>query len=232
MSRMTNRAAAAACFAMMVTMLGGCALFADPPPPAITLSSSHASSTAISTLQPLPPLPAPAAVASREPEDFICADGAVLHVAYGRDRNVARVSVNGAPELVMARADESGLTAYRARDAVLRRSGPRASFSDAPSAIVVHEGDTLSLIAGRVYGDRTRAAEIARANGTPNPDLIYAGQTLRLPQIERQCRRTLLETASMFAPAALPLSRRQFTPPSQRQQDLRPPYASMADPHR
>ena len=233
MSNIAVRAAAAASFALMSAALAGCALFQDGPGPTLTLVSHPSSYAAISQLPPLPPLPPPRAAASAEPEDFACYDGSTIHVAYTNDRNVARVSLNGAPAVVMVRADEDDLTAYRAQDAVLRRSGPRASLTSAPASMVVQPGDTLSLIAERLYGDRAAASEIARINQTPNPDLIYAGQTLRLPQIERQCRRTLQEASAYpFIPAAMPLQRRQFTPPSQRQQDLRQPYASAADPHR
>ncbi|MDL9936817.1 LysM domain-containing protein [Gordonia sp. ABSL1-1] len=42
-------------------------------------------------------------------------------------------------------------------------------------------GDTLSGIAQRFYGDPTLFPIIARANGIANPDLIFAGQTLTIP---------------------------------------------------
>jgi nucleoid-associated protein YgaU len=77
---------------------------------------------------------------------------------------------------------------------------PKADFSDvssgssttAPGAgqqadsqrtIVVVKGDTLSKIAKREYGDAEKWHEIFKANSDTikNPDLIYPGQTLRLP---------------------------------------------------
>lgn len=45
----------------------------------------------------------------------------------------------------------------------------------------VQSGDTLSGIAQRELGDSSRYMEIANMNGISNPDLIYAGQELRLP---------------------------------------------------
>lgn len=46
----------------------------------------------------------------------------------------------------------------------------------------VQKGDHLWGIAVRKYGDGYRWPELARLNNIPNPDLIYAGSTLKLPQ--------------------------------------------------
>lgn len=48
---------------------------------------------------------------------------------------------------------------------------------------VVVDGDSLSKIAQREYGDAKRWPDIYAANKDiiKNPDLIYPGQTLRLP---------------------------------------------------
>jgi nucleoid-associated protein YgaU len=48
---------------------------------------------------------------------------------------------------------------------------------------VVAKGDTLSKIAQREYGDANKWKQIFEANSETikNPDLIYPGQTLRLP---------------------------------------------------
>lgn len=45
----------------------------------------------------------------------------------------------------------------------------------------VRAGDTLSSIARRVYGDASLYTRLAAANGIQNPNLIYSGQVLRLP---------------------------------------------------
>lgn len=44
------------------------------------------------------------------------------------------------------------------------------------------EGDTLWDIAVRAYGDGYRWSEIATANSIPNPNLIYTGNSLKLPR--------------------------------------------------
>lgn len=46
----------------------------------------------------------------------------------------------------------------------------------------VSEGDWLSTIAGRAYGDVMAYEKIAQANGLSNPDLILPGQVLKIPQ--------------------------------------------------
>lgn len=46
----------------------------------------------------------------------------------------------------------------------------------------VMEGDWLSKIAGRAYGDIYAYPKIAEANKIPNPDLIEPGQVLKIPR--------------------------------------------------
>ena len=46
----------------------------------------------------------------------------------------------------------------------------------------VVEGDWLSTIAGRAYGDIYAYQKIAQANNIPNPDLIEPGQVLTIPR--------------------------------------------------
>lgn len=46
----------------------------------------------------------------------------------------------------------------------------------------VQEGDWLSTIAARAYGDTMSYQKIAQANNIPNPDFIYPGQVLNLPR--------------------------------------------------
>jgi nucleoid-associated protein YgaU len=73
---------------------------------------------------------------------------------------------------------------------------PKADFSDveggssstAPSApadrtYTVVKGDSLSKIAKRLYGDAQQWRKIYEANQDQikNPDLIYPGQTFRIP---------------------------------------------------
>ena len=57
------------------------------------------------------------------------------------------------------------------------------STSQAPDTYVVQEGDSLSKIAKRVYGNANSWRKIFEANrdSIENPDLIYPGQTLKIP---------------------------------------------------
>jgi len=45
----------------------------------------------------------------------------------------------------------------------------------------VVKGDTLSSICRRFYGDASLYNKLARYNSIANPNLIYAGQQIRLP---------------------------------------------------
>jgi len=181
-----------------------------------------------------PARPSPAI--SNEPEDFLCLDGSRLRVSYPGNRDIVSISLNGAPPIAMRRADEAGLTAYRATNLVLRRSGVRVALASELAAVTVQGGDTLGLIAYRIYGDRMRAMDIARLNNIENPDLIFPGQVLALPQVERRCRRAQLQEASYVVDAAAgleppsPLGRRLFSPPSARQPDQRRVRATADDP--
>lgn len=51
---------------------------------------------------------------------------------------------------------------------------------------IVQSGDTLSAIAARFYGDRSKAAVIAAFNAIANPNLIEVGQELLLPEVGGQ----------------------------------------------
>lgn len=60
---------------------------------------------------------------------------------------------------------------------------PTQPASPAARTYVVVKGDSLSKIAKREYGDAQKWRQIYEANRDiiKNPDLIYPGQTLRLP---------------------------------------------------
>jgi hypothetical protein len=144
------------------------------------------------------------------------------------------VSVDGGAPVALDRSESGGVTAYRADGLTLLRTGPRVVFAADTAAVVVRNGDTLGRIAVRVYGDRNRAFEIARANADQisNPDLIHPGQVLRLPEATRRCRRMLSET-SATPPLAQDgqggMERRLFSPPSRRQPDQRRVLATTID---
>lgn len=54
----------------------------------------------------------------------------------------------------------------------------------------VQSGDTLSGIAQMLLGDANRYMEIANLNNIENPNLIYAGQSLKLPDSNTSTERT------------------------------------------
>jgi nucleoid-associated protein YgaU len=60
---------------------------------------------------------------------------------------------------------------------------PTSGTSGSEQSYTVVAGDTLSKIAKRFYGDANRWPRIHEANRDQitNPDLIYPGQTLRIP---------------------------------------------------
>ncbi len=121
-------------------------------------------------------------------------------------------------------------------DLVLRRSSVRVVLASAMDKVAVQKGDTLGAIALRTYGDRARAMDIARANNIANPDLIFPGQILDLPQTERRCTRTQHREVSYRSnaggggEASRPLERRLFSPPSARQPEQRLVRATSSDP--
>lgn len=47
---------------------------------------------------------------------------------------------------------------------------------------IVAQGDWLSTISARAYGDIYAYDKVAKANNIPNPDLIYPGQVLTIPR--------------------------------------------------
>lgn len=56
-----------------------------------------------------------------------------------------------------------------------------APAAEAGRTYTVKRGDTLSSIAQRFYGHANRYPDIAKANGIRNPNVIGAGQVLRIP---------------------------------------------------
>jgi hypothetical protein len=214
----------------LALLSSGCALWQRPSLAALPApSSAPAPVAAVEAPAPLPRL-APLPALSTEPEDFACGDGSQLRVSYPQGRDTIAVSLNGATPIAMRRADEGGLTAYRASNLVLRRSGVRVALVSDSASVTVQSGDTLGLIAQRIYGDRMRAFEIARMNNIENPDLILPGQVLSLAQMERRCRRSHVQEASYVS--SRPLNRRAFSPPSARQPEQRNIRATATDPTR
>ncbi|RJE48694.1 MULTISPECIES: LysM peptidoglycan-binding domain-containing protein [unclassified Dehalobacter] len=56
----------------------------------------------------------------------------------------------------------------------------RSSDRNVPPSYIVKSGDTLWAIAKRFYGDGAKYPTLAAKNNIKNPNLIYAGQVLKL----------------------------------------------------
>jgi nucleoid-associated protein YgaU len=63
-------------------------------------------------------------------------------------------------------------------------TAPRPSTPASERTYTVRKGDSLSKIAKREYGDAQQWRRIYEANreAIENPDLIYPGQVIRIPQ--------------------------------------------------
>ncbi len=86
-------------------------------------------------------------------------------------------------------------------------SDPMTLLGRASFAYKVRQGDTLSLLAGRFLGDPTRFYALGRYNGLTFPVTLSAGQSLRIPGIERT-----LKPKPVPRPAAAEPPRIKITP--------------------
>lgn len=79
------------------------------------------------------------------------------------------------------------LQEYRYLDEVVveetqNSSRPTEGGDITASSYTVQAGDTLAAICKKIYGDASLAYKLATANGIANPNLIYVGQVLTLPE--------------------------------------------------
>ena len=65
----------------------------------------------------------------------------------------------------------------------LSAAGLTAGSAFADREVVVQPGETMQTISHRYYGDEQHVWTITRYNHLDTPDLIYAGLTLRLPEL-------------------------------------------------
>jgi nucleoid-associated protein YgaU len=74
-------------------------------------------------------------------------------------------------------------TAPRADVPSTKEASPAPNVTDRERSYTVVAGDTLSKIAKREYGDASKWHQIYEANKDTikNPDLIYPGQTFKIP---------------------------------------------------
>lgn len=141
------------------------------------------------TIAEAPPPPArPSLVARQEPKQADKPDErsdvvAALpspRLASSPDRPAARPKLVGAPKpKVMARAPAATTVASASPAEVLN-----AAPAEAGGSRVISRGDSLWALSRLAYGDGARYAVIFNANRNKihNPNLIYPGQTVVLPQ--------------------------------------------------
>ncbi len=67
----------------------------------------------------------------------------------------------------------------------LRTRKENAQSPDLTHRRIVQQGDTLSLLTYRQYGDPSLSLEVARANGLDSLRSLRAGQELRFPPVEK-----------------------------------------------
>ena len=67
------------------------------------------------------------------------------------------------------------------KKATVNKSKKRVSNKTSTTTYTVKKGDTLYGIAKKYLGDGSRYTEIVSLNSLSNPNLIYAGQVLKLP---------------------------------------------------
>ena len=59
---------------------------------------------------------------------------------------------------------------------------PEPETKKGPTVYTVQKGDTLYAIARKFYGDQRRYRDIAKANNLADPNRIYVGQVLKIPE--------------------------------------------------
>lgn len=67
------------------------------------------------------------------------------------------------------------------KDANLNRPASSGKVTTEAQSYKIRSGDTLSAICKKYYGDASLYGGLAAFNGIKNPNLIYAGTTLRIP---------------------------------------------------
>lgn len=116
--------------------------------------------------------------------------GQVLEIPKLTEAVTEAPSPSSSPSLIMPSASPSESLAPVASSEPQQALGTGTGGADTtiwgPSihedTYTVVEGDWLSKIAGRAYGDVFAYTKIAQANNIQNPDLIIPGQVLKIPR--------------------------------------------------
>ncbi|TYL83185.1 LysM peptidoglycan-binding domain-containing protein [Bradyrhizobium rifense] len=139
----------------------------------------------VTVAETAPPPARVASVAKQEakPDDKsdVVASLPAPHLASAPDRSAARPRMMGTPKpRSMARMPAAGATVASASPADVLNTTP----AEAGGSRVVSRGDSLWALSRLAYGDGNRYAVIFNANREKirNPNLIYPGQTVVMPQ--------------------------------------------------
>jgi LysM repeat protein len=114
----------------------------------------------------------------------VVAVGALAAAVPQIEGSAAAASVASAQHVEHARLDAAMLPAHGAARSATTEHSATARTASAARTYTVHSGDTLSAIAQRFYGvaDDWRGLYTANHAEIGNPQLIYPGQQLKLPQ--------------------------------------------------
>lgn len=145
-------------------------------PDGTVTQSGRSMPVTIAEAPPPPARPTPAARQADTSDVVASLPSAAPHLAAASDKSAARARMMGAPKpRVMARAP-----AAAASPADILNGAPAETGGNR----VISRGDSLWALSRLAYGDGARYAVIFKANRDKihNPNLIYPGQTLVLPQ--------------------------------------------------
>ncbi|HIT94392.1 MAG TPA: LysM peptidoglycan-binding domain-containing protein [Candidatus Faecivivens stercoripullorum] len=121
-------------------------------------------------------------LADKKPYSFVMS-GVQLEIRMEATLEELELWQEGGDESICYRVK---LQEYRDAEAtvleITESSTVRTEESQSPQTYTVKSGDTLWAIARQYLGDGSRYGEIAALSGIGNPNLIYPGQVLTLPE--------------------------------------------------
>ncbi|MGY0570846.1 LysM peptidoglycan-binding domain-containing protein [Bradyrhizobium sp. RDM12] len=149
-------------------------------PDGSVMQSSRTMPVTIADAAPPPARVATAAKPAENDKSDVVASLPAPHLALASDRSAARPRMMGPPKpKAMARVPAGNAVASASPADVLN-----TATAEAGGSRVVSRGDSLWALSRLAYGDGNRYAVIFNANRQKihNPNLIYPGQTVVLPQ--------------------------------------------------
>ena len=173
----------------MATVTFGDVVFLPPEKVSFSQSAAHQRVTLMEVgdiTQLCPPGQAAARLkemlADKKPYSFVMS-GVQLEIRMEATLEELELWQEGGDESICYRVK---LQEYRDAEAtvleITESSTVRTEESQSPQTYTVKSGDTLWAIARQYLGDGSRYGEIAALSGIGNPNLIYPGQVLTLPE--------------------------------------------------